>query len=1034
MMAVNNKKDIKKDRKVRPVIIGTLLVALVMLLSTFWTGRAANDSMEEAVRSVSLMYLDELAGRREQVIVSNLQDSVGDISAGISLMDEIDLTDSEHLQSYQRRMKKAFGLERFAFIDTNGVVYTSTGTEPDASGYPFDYRSISNTEISLIEEGDEGRSIIIAVPITPIEFNGQVLSVCFTQIKLDSLLEGMSINADTDDTTFCNIYTSEGSALTDMVLGGLAREDNLLEALRHAEFDSGYSYDTLTADFAARREGVASFRYGDINETLYYEPIVGTDWMLTYLIRESVIADRISSVSNSIIRRNIVQTLFLGAVLLSFFMVLYSQMRKTAQATLERETSEAASKAKQEELEGKLALQQQLFDEQEKKAEQDRMITALASDYRSVYYIDLDKDECTVYRENMEVDGAHPAGSEFPYLEAFKEYADRYVEDQFREGFIAFIDPENIKRRLAKDQVISHRYIARKNGREFYEMLKMSAVSHSSDRKDHKVHAVGAGFADVDSETRETMSRSIALSDALTAAEEANKAKTAFLSSMSHEIRTPMNAIIGLDSIALSDPEISDKTRDHLEKIGMSAQHLLNIINDILDMSRIESGRMTLRNEEFSMSELLEQVNTMISGQCADKGLVYHCRINGGIDDFYIGDAMKLKQVIINILGNAVKFTPEGGEVDFIVERTARFDGKTTLQMTMRDTGIGMSKEYLPKIFDAFSQEDASSSSKYGSSGLGLAITKSIVEMMNGNIDVESEKGVGTTFTVHVTLGDSDRHDEEEGNFDPKKMCVLIIDDDPVACEHARIVLENIGIAAETTGSGEEALEMVRIRHARRNPYNLILVDWKMPGMDGVETTRRIRSMIGNESAIIILTAYKWDDIIEEAVTAGVDSFLAKPLFANNVIDEFRAALRKKGLADVTKKNKADLRGRRILMAEDVQVNAEILMMMLSMKEITVDHATNGREAVEMFQGHPSGYYDAILMDMRMPEMDGLTATTKIRALDRPDSKTIPIIALTANAFDEDVQRSLQAGLNAHLTKPVQPETVFETLESLIPE
>jgi CheY-like chemotaxis protein len=247
-------------------------------------------------------------------------------------------------------------------------------------------------------------------------------------------------------------------------------------------------------------------------------------------------------------------------------------------------------------------------------------------------------------------------------------------------------------------------------------------------------------------------------------------------------------------------------------------------------------------------------------------------------------------------------------------------------------------------------------------------------------------------------------------------------------------VLENIGIAAETVGSGKEALEMVRIRHARRDPYNLILVDWKMPGMDGVETTRQIRTMIGDESAIIILTAYKWDDIIEEAVQAGVDSFLAKPLFANNVIDEFRAALRKKGLADVTRKNKADLKGRRVLMAEDVQVNAEILMMLLSMREIEVDHAVNGKEAVEMFESHPAGYYDAILMDMRMPEMDGLTATSIIRAMDRPDAGEIPIIALTANAFDEDVQRSLQAGLNAHLTKPVQPETVFETLESLIPE
>lgn len=1031
-MAEKNKT--KREKTYWPIIVGSLLVALVMLLGTVWTGRAANDSMQEAVRSVSLMYLDELAGRREQVIASNLQDNINNISSGISLMDEIDLTDSEHLRSYQRRMKKAFGLERFAFIDENGKVYTSRGTEADASGYTFDYRTLSKPEISLIEEGETGRSVIIAVPINPIQFNGQNLSVCFTQISLDKLMDGMSIAAETSDTTFCNIYTQDGEALTDMVLGGLAKEDNLLQALRHAEFDSGYTYEDLEEDFASLNEGVVTFKYGDIDETLYYEPIAGTNWMLTYLIRESIIADRISSVSNKIITRNIVQTILLAAVLLTFFTILYRQMRRNSQIIFEREKEEAANRAKQEELEQKLALQQQLFDEQEKQVEQDRMITALASDYRSVYYIDLDRDECTVYRDNMEIEGAHPAGSEIPFAEAFREYCDRYVEEPFREGFLAFIEPENIKKRLSKDRVISHRYIAKKNGREFYEMLRMSAVSHSADATDHRIHAVGAGFADVDSETREAMARSVALSDALNAAEDANRAKTAFLSSMSHEIRTPMNAIIGLDSIALNDPDISDKTRDYLQKIGVSAQHLLSIINDILDMSRIESGRMTLKNEEFSMSELLEQVNTMISGQCSDKKIDYHCRISGSIDDYYIGDAMKLKQIIINILGNAVKFTPEGGEVDFMVERTARFDGKTTLRMTMKDTGIGMSEEYLPKIFDAFSQEDASSISKHGSSGLGLAITKNLVEMMNGSIEVESEKGKGTQFTVYVTLTDSEHTGGETVNFDPKKMCVLIIDDDPVACEHARLVLENIGIAAETVNSGEEALSMVELRHARREPYNLILVDWKMPGMDGVETTRRIRSITGDESAIIILTAYKWDDVLEEAVQAGVDSFLAKPLFANTVIDEFRTALARKGLADTVRKNKADLKGRRILIAEDVQVNAEIMMMMLSMREISVDHASNGREAVDMFKSHPAGYYDAILMDMRMPEMDGLTATRLIRELDRPDAATIPIIALTANAFDEDVQRSLQAGLNAHLTKPVQPDTVFETLESLIPE
>lgn len=449
-------------------------------------------------------------------------------------------------------------------------------------------------------------------------------------------------------------------------------------------------------------------------------------------------------------------------------------------------------------------------------------------------------------------------------------------------------------------------------------------------------------------------------------------------------------------------------------------------------MSRIESGRMMIRHEEFYFTQTLDQVNTMIGGQCRDKGLDYECRIIGNVNDYYIGDDMKLRQVLINILGNAVKFTPAGGKVRFIVQNVAWFEGNSTLRFIISDTGIGMSKEYLPKIFDAFSQEDSSSTNKYGSTGLGMSITKSLVKLMNGNIEVESEKGRGTTFTVTVTLADSSRKAEEKEteHLQPQDMRVLVIDDDPVACEHAKVVMGQVGINCETALSGREGVEMVRVRRARREPYNLILVDWKMPEMDGVETTRQIRSIIGEDATIIILTSYNWYDIADEAARAGVDTFVPKPLLAATVLDEFRNALQKKRA--VMQNQKADLRGRRVLLAEDMAVNADIMVMVLQMREIEADVAENGKIAVDKFAGHEPGYYDAILMDMRMPEMDGLEATHVIRGMDREDAKTIPIIALTANAFDEDVQRSLQAGLNAHLSKPVEADALFSTLESLI--
>ncbi|MBR4580707.1 MAG: response regulator [Lachnospiraceae bacterium] len=557
--------------------------------------------------------------------------------------------------------------------------------------------------------------------------------------------------------------------------------------------------------------------------------------------------------------------------------------------------------AKKREQEEKISLHEKLLEDERQKAEQDKLITALASDYWSVYYIVLDTDEGVCYQSHTEIEDALKVGEHFRFLKTFTEYANKNITEEDREEFLKFIQPDSIREGLKENRVISFRYKIQRNGVEKYEMVRFAGVRHPEDRDDHIVHAVGACFSDVDSETRKSLARNKTLSDALIAAEQANKAKTAFLSNMSHEIRTPMNAIIGLDNMALSDAEISGKTKEYLEKIGTSAHHLLSIINDILDMSRIESGRMSIGNEEFSFSEIMDQVITIIGGQCNNKGLYFKPEIADDLADYYIGDDMKLKQILINILGNSVKFTPAGGEVSLKAEKQASFDGNSTLKFTISDTGIGMSEEYLPKIFDAFSQEDSSTTSLYGSTGLGMPITKSLVELMNGTIDVKSKKGEGTTFTITVTLKDSDRKaSDEESKHDENKA----------------------------------------------------------------------------------------DDHI--------------------------------------------LNGRRILLAEDVAINAEIMIMILSTHNMEVELAENGQIAVDHFVNHPEGYYDAILMDMRMPVMDGLEATSTIRALDREDAKSIPIIALTANAFDEDVQRSMQTGLNAHLSKPVQPEVLFETLTELI--
>ena len=524
-------------------------------------------------------------------------------------------------------------------------------------------------------------------------------------------------------------------------------------------------------------------------------------------------------------------------------------------------------------------------------------------------------------------------------------------------------------------------------------------------------------------------------------AEESSRAKTSFLSNMSHEIRTPMNAIIGLDNIALKDPNLSPRTREQLEKIGGSAKHLLGLINDILDMSRIESGRMVLKSEEFSFRDFLDQINVMINGQCQDKGLTFHCRIIGRIGEYYVGDDMKLKQVLINILGNSVKFTNAPGTVTFTVEEIGSYEGHRTLRFTMTDTGIGMDKDYIPKIFDAFSQEDATTTNRYGGSGLGMAITKNIVEMMNGEIQVESEKGVGSSFTVTVTLKFSSRSAREEHDLDLSHLKAMVVDDDEVACQHAQLVLSDVGIQAEGCTDSRKALDRILAELKHGAPFQMVVTDYRMPNLNGIDLIRELRRHDHGQTAVFLLTGYSLEEATDEAWAAGVDGLLSKPLFTDTLTREIQNVLHKKNpdagaqSDDDTSESEEEggiLAGHRVLLAEDIDINAEILMDLLDMEEIEGERAVNGQVAVEMFEKSEPGYYDAILMDVRMPVMDGLGATRKIRALERPDAKKIPIIAMTANAFDEDVQRSLQAGMNAHLSKPVEPERLYETLHKLL--
>ena len=524
-----------------------------------------------------------------------------------------------------------------------------------------------------------------------------------------------------------------------------------------------------------------------------------------------------------------------------------------------------------------------------------------------------------------------------------------------------------------------------------------------------------------------------ALSEAVHAAETANRAKSTFLSNMSHDIRTPMNAIIGFATLAVSNIDNKTRVQDYLSKILSSGNHLLSLINDILDMSRIESGKIHLEETEVNLSEVLHDLKTIISGQIHAKQLELYMDAMDIVDEDVYCDKTRLNQVLLNLLSNAIKFTPAGGTVSV---RIRQFQGtkkeRSLYEIRVKDTGIGMSREFAQRIFDPFERERTSTVSRTQGTGLGMAITKNIVDMMGGMIEVQTEKGSGTEFIVRLDLRIQAEHQRMEKIVELEGLKALVVDDDFNTCDSVTKMLVKVGMRSEWTLSGKEAVLRAKQSLELGDAFHTYIIDWRLPDMNGIEVTRQIRSL-GDDTPIIILTAYDWSDIEVEARAAGVTAFCSKPMFMSDLRETLLNAIGQKqnNRTDAIPASvNADFKNKQILLVEDNELNSEIAVEILKEYGFRVDTAENGVEAVERIRNSTPGEYDLVLMDVQMPVMNGYEATHQIRSLDNPELAGITILAMTANAFDEDRKKALEAGMNGFLSKPIIIEELIHTLQS----
>ena len=859
-MPITHKKNGFHPSVTFVAIIGAIVISATLVFTTIWIGRKTSQDTNHAVNAVSEFYLHELTDRREQVVSATLNTAFKQIHSAVEIMEEKDLDSVQSLRNYLLRVKTICDWEVFALVDENDTIYRSLTTEHEVSNYPFLDVAITKPTVFTTDVDSSNPKIFLASPLTGVSFQGIPLKLCFMQLDLQQMLSGISLQSLNNNTTYCNLYYKNGAALTDVVLGGLSKDANLLDALESAHFDGKRNLSDVKRDFAESNRGLVTFTYSGIKESMYYIPVTNTDWILTYLIREDKINEQVSLISTRLLRYSFLQIVITVVIVVSIFLIL----------------------------------------------------------------------------------------------------------------------------------------------------LRLRGHNLSIEKE-----------------------REVALAQ--------NKAKSDFLSNMSHDIRTPMNAIIGFTNLALQNQGDKEKISEYLSKIQVSSKHLLSLINDVLEMSRIESGKIELEEQPCNLADILHDLNTIIIAQVEGKQQELHMDALNVTDENIFCDRLRLNQVLLNLLSNAVKYTPNGGKVSVRISQcnTSKTpEGWGTYQIRVKDNGIGMSREFAARVFEAFERERTSTVSGIQGTGLGMAITKKIVDLMGGTISVETEQGKGSEFIVNVNFRLQGEKAKPQKIVELNNIRALVVDDDFDTCDSTTKMLASLGLRAEWTLSGKEAVLRAKQAREMNDPYGVFIIDWRLGDLNGIEVTRRISADDGKGTPILLMTAYDWPAIKDEAESAGVNAFCNKPLFMSEL---YRSLQRVLGKAESDEKAESEQKeeaisfeGKRLLLVDDVEVNREIAAAILEMHNFVVEQAVDGEQAVEKVEQAESGYYDAVLMDIQMPKMNGYEATAAIRALTDTEKASVPIIAMTANAFDEDRKHALAAGMNAHIAKPIDEAKVVAVLAEIL--